>query len=125
MHSMNQAFPNPEWIICGMQMPKGVRIVASKTLTRAELEANYQHHSIFDGPFPVGTVMTSYDLALTTHMRDLVIIDGSDYATCLKHLFEKWSPDKTEKPAIGPKQLGIEGSPTGRSNYPGKPAIGY
>lgn len=106
--SMSQGLPNPEWVICGMQMTTGVRIVASKTLTRAELEAQVQHQDIFDGPFPVASVMSSYHLILTTRMRDCVIIDGPDYPTCLKHLFEEWSPDQEVRKPITPAARAIE-----------------
>lgn len=113
-HHISSSFPSPEWIICGMVLPEGnpgyeVRILASKTLTQAEIEANFGHQDIFDGIFPVSSVIAYRDFILTTHMRDLVIIDGPDYAACLKHLFETWSPDKTERTAIQPSYPAIDG----------------
>jgi len=100
-------FSKPEWVICGGQMPVGVRVLASKDLNYAELEVQFTYQDIWDGLFPVASVVTSQHITLHTSMRTFVIIDGPDYSTCLKHLFEKWSPDETKQPAIdsGQKQL--------------------
>ena len=123
-YDFSSQFPNPEWSICGMQLPDGkVRIIASKELSYAELRYEAGFHQVFDGIFPIHAGITHTDLTLTTHMRTCVLIDGPDYATCIKHLFETWKPDDLKRKAIGPKQLGIEGSPTGRTPTP--PPIGY
>jgi hypothetical protein len=107
-----------------MELPDGkVRIIASKDLTHGEIRYEARRGVIFDGPFPIDCGITSSDLSLTTHMRTCVFIDGPDYATCLKYLFETWKPDETQHKAIGPKQLGIKDSPTGRTPTP--PPIGY
>lgn len=113
-------FSKPEWVICGGRLSvETVRVLASKELTYAELKVYYTHQDIHDGGIvPASSVVTSRRITLQTSMNTFIIIDGPDYATCLKYLFEQWSPDQEKNP------LAIE-SPTGRLEYPSRPQIGY
>jgi hypothetical protein len=96
-------FMRPDWVMCGAPQPGGVgvRLIASKSLSFAELryEARYQD-IILEDPLPhdIGRrILTWQDLSLTVHMMpmrngDVIILDGPDYPTVIEALFKEWSP---------------------------------
>jgi hypothetical protein len=81
-----------------MQYGEGVRIIASNSLFRADLSADWRLMNL------------SPDYTLTSVMRDLIIIDAADYPTAFAHLFKKWSPDakKPQRSALTMGQPTIE-----------------
>jgi hypothetical protein len=83
----------PDWLICGQPSRDGVRIIASRRLSYAELRAEYRHASLYVDHLlePVGSVLTSADISLTAHMMprgagDLVMIEGPNYRDVLAQL---------------------------------------
>lgn len=112
-------FGRPDFTICGMERPEGgVRLIASKTLSYVELRADYRRQDIFWEPrdiMPVASVLTSYDLILSTHMANFIVIDAPDYPSAFEELFRKWRPERDERtgidqghPAIEPPNKAIE-----------------
>lgn len=94
------AFPRPDWVMCGMPQPggDGVRLIASKELDRAELEAQVSRLEVWPGemfPDPV-----SQRFLLTAEMRTFTVIDAPDYAVAFRTLFEGWTPGPASRPAL-------------------------
>lgn len=104
--------PRPDWVMCGAPNPSGgVRLIASKELNRAELEAQFEYEDIWDGGLfapagltPVGRVLRSHRYSLTADMRTFVVIDAPDYPSAFRSLFEGWSPEPASRAAIGEGQ---------------------
>jgi len=119
----------PDFVICGGPLDDGVRLFASKELTHAELQMVMESQDVFwdySSLIPDARVLTNRRITLSVHMRTFVIVDAPDYGTAFEYLFKDWSPDQPKRKAIDPAQMAIEGkSPTGRSDYPGRPPIGY
>lgn len=126
-HPNSQFIFRPDFVICGGPLETGgVRLFASKELTHAELSAVMQYQDLYwdyASLIPDARALTYQRITLSVHMKTFVIIDAPDYKSAFEHLFKDWSPDHPARKAIGPKDLGIEGSPTGRN--PSKPPIGY
>jgi hypothetical protein len=95
---------NPDWVMCGMRLATGgVRLLASKELTLAELEVMVERQDIFWAPgdiLPVAQAVTSQRMTLTTHMRTFVVIDAPDYPSAFSDLFRDWSPEGDVRLAI-------------------------
>src|SRR5215831_4330347 len=91
-----QSFPRPRWVMCGVDNPDNdhpCRLIASNTLTLAELMAEYEYADLVDpSHIMYQGVMTHYTLTLTTRMRNMIVIDGPDWKSCFNELFRKWSP---------------------------------
>lgn len=83
----------PDWLICGQPSRDGVRIIASRRLSYAELKAEYRHASLYADDLlgPVGSALAGMDISLTAHMMprgrgDLVMIEGPTYRDVLAQL---------------------------------------
>lgn len=105
-------FTRPDWVMCGAAMPTGwVRLIASKELRQAELEAKFEYvrgHSPYwiDGDIGGIPLMTSAKVTLTVEFRSekphfLIIIDAPDYPAAFAELFRVWSPAPDVREAIG------------------------
>lgn len=117
MHTASSVgFTRPDWVMCGGPNPAGgVRLLASKELNQAELEAQFEYRDIWDGgPFgpvgltPIGARLTSQRITLTTEMRTFTVIDAPDYPSAFKALFEDWSPEPAARTAIGEGQRELD-----------------
>lgn len=105
----------PEWVMFGMRTPQGVRLIASNSLTRAELESEY--------PFSLGTFeLPEPDHKLSATMAEFVVIDAPDYPTAFGKLFATWSPEADPAGDLGgtPRALGT-GSREGSHGVPERP----
>lgn len=86
----------PDFVILGVPFATGVRVVASRTLTLAELKG-----ALNLGP---GGFSDAFELCVT--MNDLATADGPDYGTAIRNLFASWSPDPEHRPELaGPAAL--------------------
>jgi len=47
--AMTAGYGRPDWVMCGMPWNGGVRLLASKDMTHAELEAQFGYRDIYDG----------------------------------------------------------------------------
>jgi hypothetical protein len=105
-HANSISFPRPDWAMCGMPNPAGgVRLIASKELNTAELEAHLSFPEIRGLFLDPSTVTERY--TLTAEMRTFVIIDAPDYLSAFKSLFEGWTPEPADRPALGEGQRTI------------------
>jgi hypothetical protein len=109
---------SPDWVVLGTESGReddGFRymVMASSTLTRAEVEAEMDHIRAYDdwgyadrwiqGP-------TSY--LLTVQMGSIVVVFGDSYQECFTRLFRDWAPDeKSAAGAIGPMPKEIGSAP--------------
>lgn len=113
----------PDFVIVGTPRPEGgVRLIASKELTRAELDVQIDTQDIFDVEYldPVSIQVTGTRYCLTADFRRFVVIDAPDYATAFTDLFRYWTPDPEPRKRIG-NQSSIESGQ--RAIKPGPPAI--
>jgi hypothetical protein len=80
-----------------------VRVIASKSLTDAELKYNVEFQDLYEGgPTPFAAVMTRREMSLTVFIGygrqgDTIMIDATDYATAMAELFRQWSPPEAHK----------------------------
>jgi|SRR5262252_6840796 len=102
----------PDWVMCGGPHPPGVRLLASRELTEVELRAEMDWLDPVDpwATFP-GIPVARY--FLTAQMRQFILIDAPDYPSAFKALFEKWSPEPGQRPALGMGQLQLPEAPGG------------
>jgi hypothetical protein len=85
--AFDQAYSQPDWVMCGMSLPEGgVRLITSQQLNRAELQALFRRMS---------TAIT-----LSTEMATCTVIDAPDYPTAFQNLFAKWNPQSAPRPGI-------------------------
>jgi hypothetical protein len=85
--------------MCGSPAPGGVRLLASKDMTDAELNAQYSYQDIDPwGEFP--PMLTSRRITLTAGLKTFVMIEAPDYPTAFRVLFEQWTPGPDERVAL-------------------------
>jgi hypothetical protein len=72
---------------------RGVVLLASKDLSRAQLETetSYQGDLLFALRVRPDEVKTTYKI--TAELRRYVRVEAPDYPTALRHLMEVWSPE--------------------------------
>ena len=100
-------FGRPDWVMCGCPARGGVRLLASKDMTHAELEAAYDWADT--GPWSP-PVLCSQRLTLTAGLKTFIVIDAQDYPTAIRALFEHWTPGPGEHVAL-PGIPAIEAAP--------------
>jgi len=95
----------PEWVILGAgdviigDGPEThVAIYASTDLGYAELQAEIDDDPICFGP---GQRSSLRHVTMSVTMRSYVVVYGATYEEALRILFERWKPERTERPAIG------------------------
>jgi hypothetical protein len=92
----------PDWVMCGGPGPCGVRLLASKEMTKAELSVDFGYEDRFMGldlfdplPWP-----RSRRITLTAGVKTFILIDAPDYPSAFRALFEKWTPGPGERVAL-------------------------
>jgi hypothetical protein len=101
----------PDWVMCGCPTAGGVRLVASKDMTHAELEMQFGYQDIYDGGLTAAYALpVSRRVTLTAGMTTFVMIDAPDYPTAFRALFEQWTPGPGERVAL-PGIPAIEAAP--------------
>lgn len=91
----------PQWVLCGSDLPDGrVRLLASKTMTHAELEVRADHAAPWDN-LDTAPPVTSRRVTLTCGVRDFTLIDADDWPSAFADLFGEWAPGSGGRPAIG------------------------
>lgn len=101
-------FSRPDWVMCGMPWNGGVRLLASKDMTHAELAADYGWADTdpWDGP----PMLTSRRITLTSGLKTFVLIEAPDYPSAFAALFEQWTPGPGKRAAL-PSIPAIEAAP--------------
>lgn len=105
-------FGRPDWVMCGGPTPGGVRLLASKDMTYAELEAQRDLPDIdvwADDLFP--KMLPPLRIKLIAGMKTFVIIEAPDYPAAFRGLFEQWTPGPGER-AVLPGIPAIEAAPS-------------
>ena len=110
-------FTQPDFVICGAPLASGwVRLLASKELSKAELEAQFGFQDVYDDDYesliPDAVMATSVKVSLTVEFmtwkqKAFVLIDAPDYPSAFRALFEDWTPARDVHPAIGRGQQEI------------------
>jgi hypothetical protein len=88
----------PEWVMLGAQWDgPGVLLLASRTLTHAELDFRAKRYDFRDW----AQFLTQFrpELTLAVHMHDdYVLVFGESYVECLATLLRQWTPDNPAVP---------------------------
>jgi hypothetical protein len=92
-------FGRPDWVMCGTPGPLGVRLLASKDMTHAELEAKFDH-VMADTGWDVFPHSVSQRITLTAGLKTFIVIDAPDYPSAFRALFEQWTPGPGEHAAL-------------------------
>ena len=98
--AMAASFGRPDWVMCGTPTAGGVRLLASKDMTHAELEAQFGYQDIDIGLMDPLPVMTSQRITLTAGLKTFIVIDAPDYPSAFRALFEQWTPGPGEHAAL-------------------------
>jgi hypothetical protein len=102
-------YGHPDWVMVGVPHNGGVRLLASKEMTHAELSADFGYADIgmtgWDPP-----ALTSRRITLTAGMRTFIMIEAPDYPSAFAALFEQWTPGPAERAAL-PGIPAIEAAP--------------
>jgi hypothetical protein len=86
----------PDWVILGVEtgLPEPemrYMVLASDTLSAAEVEATVDELMIHTGPLErIIPYRTTYEIRASA--ASIVIVYGPDYGTCLRRLLTDWSP---------------------------------
>jgi hypothetical protein len=104
MTTASEQYPlEPDWVMFGVQHLRGVVLLASKDLSRAQLESEttWNGDLLFALRVRPDDVRTTYKI--TAEMSRYVRVEAPDYPTALRRLMEVWSPDQEPLPpgAIG------------------------
>lgn len=91
-------FSRPDWVMCGMPHGSGVRLLASKDMTHAELSADFGYEDT-SGPWEP-PALTSRRITLTSGLKTCVMIEAPDYPSAFTALFEQWTPGPGEHAAL-------------------------
>lgn len=93
----------------GMQLPDGrVRLIASKTLSLAELEMRADYEVFSSWYEPHGRpIRTSQVYTLHADMLNFTLIEADDYPSAFEGLFRTWNPAPERREIT--TQLEIEG----------------
>jgi len=102
-------FGRPDWVMCGCPARGGVRLLASKDMTHAELEARFDWADINMGTY-LSPHLRSQRITLTAGLKTFVMIDAPDYPSAFRALFEQWTPGPGEHAAL-PGIPAIEAAP--------------
>jgi hypothetical protein len=86
-----------------------VRLLASKDMTHAELEARFDWADINMGTY-LSPHLRSQRITLTAGLKTFVMIDAPDYPSAFRALFEQWTPGPGEHAAL-PGIPAIEAAP--------------
>lgn len=86
-------FVIPDFVVVGATHPNGrVMLLASKTLTEAELRNEIEYPDRFD--YRVRDLPPKVDVELIAKMKDYVEVWGDTYSEAWQTLFSRWSPRK-------------------------------
>lgn len=98
----------PDFAMVGGQSDGKFYIIASKTLTQAELrwEADYLEPLYFGA----GRMLDRQFYTLTAEMRDITMTVGDSYAEAFRTLFDEWSPEP-DRPALPAPVRAITAAP--------------
>jgi hypothetical protein len=93
-------YGHPDWVMCGVPWNGGVRLLASKEMTHAELDAQRDLPDIDPwGSWP--KMLPPLRIKLTAGMKTFTMIEAPDYPSAFRALFEHWTPGPDEHAAIG------------------------
>lgn len=97
----------PDFVILGDQHPDGgVLVIASNDLTKGELEQRADEPEFYYGTMfrPTPPLRST----VSAQMRDYVMVQAPSYAEAMRALFEQWTPEPSERPAVEQGQAQIE-----------------
>lgn len=90
--------PPPQWVIMGIQVRTGVAVLASSTLTRAEMARRYEEVTR-KLPFAGRpAVLRKEHTAVLLQFDGFQFISGATYRECMVALAEVWSPPEPPGP---------------------------
>ncbi len=98
----------PDFVIVGCTNDRGVRLLASTELTKAELECHLPEKFYADliAPPERGRVV----IEMTVGMKRFKLVDAPTWAEAFRHLFDEWAPNVTHPPKAlpaSPRQVGL------------------
>lgn len=90
--------PRPDFAMVGGQSDGKFYVIASKTLTQAELsyEVEYRDRLYFERSWTRDREWYT----LSAEMRDITMVVGDSYADCFASLFAEWDPTPAPRTAI-------------------------
>lgn len=89
----------PGWVMFGVERgPDAVCLYASKTLTKAELEAEVQEFSVWNWQEPIRQRTT---FTITATMDNFVAIQATNWPSAFRALFSQWGPEGKPVAQIG------------------------
>lgn len=94
-------FGHPDFVMLGITVDSGVMLIASDTLTSAEIEQRVDRIDVTafgDGPHRREVDGLRW-CELRAEMHDLHIIYAADFATAFRDLFADWTP-APRRPAV-------------------------
>lgn len=92
--------PDPDWVMIGIPCGNGVQLIASDSMTMAELRCEVELHGpdIFDDTFLPPVPSTRY--FLTAEMRKFTLITARDYKSALEKLMFSWNPPRARRTPV-------------------------
>lgn len=93
MTTVIEQYPlEPDWVMFGVQHLNGVVLLASKDLSRAQLETEVVYKDAAKWYDSINADDMRIVYRITAELRGYVRIEAPDYPTALRRLLEIWSP---------------------------------
>lgn len=92
---MMDSFRPPDFIVVGGQYDDQVYLLASKTLTEAELKKDIRYPDVFDRRS--ARLTHDVDIKIIAGIKDYVWVRADTYAEAWQTLFAQWSPRQEDR----------------------------
>lgn len=97
----------PDWVMVGFREGDSFAILASKDLLNSVFDTDVTELQVWGQAHATRRPDVKYTLGV--EMTKYVLIVGPSYGDCLRDLFENWSPEPDDTPALRPARHAIEG----------------
>lgn len=107
---MNSNWTNrADFVIVGAQHGEGVLVLASRTLTYAQLEHEFQYYTSLSDPFSAYYLPMDH-ITLEIEMSTYTVVKAPTYQEAFTKLFRTWNPEQpnNQRQEIEVGQKGIE-----------------
>ncbi len=96
-----RAIERPQWVILGIQTPRGAAVLASSRLSYAELQRRYEDE-VKDSSLGKMHLRKEHD-AVVILCDGFTLIQGGSYRECMLSLPGVWSPPEVEQGIVSPE----------------------
>ena len=98
--SSGDSYPIPDFVVVGGQVGDEVVLIASKSLTSAELREELRYPDMSFHEYRL--YPPTYDMYIMAKVKDYVMVRGKDYSEAWRTLFKHWAPAGEQRNSLLP-----------------------